>query len=33
MPIWYLVGEVVLAIMILWIVGTLLYHYLQGRWS
>ncbi len=29
MPTWYIVGEVVLAIMIFWIVGSLLYHYLQ----
>lgn len=29
MPTWYIVGEVVLAVVILWIVGSLLYHYLQ----
>ncbi len=33
MPTWYIIGEVVLAAVILWIAGTLLYHYLQGRWS
>ena len=33
MGFWYNVGEVILAILIVGIVGGLLYHYLQGRRS